>query len=137
MDPPGGKCWRASGGAWTSITASRSNGVRSLELALATLPAGDEQVLVRFHADVREQRMVHAWWVAGGAVAGTGTGGALLLVDPVTLLASLPFGAGVAFGGLLAGRSYYRREVSKIETVLAGLLDRLEHRPAAAVGAFR
>lgn len=110
------------------------NGVRSLEFALAASPARDGEVLVRFHADVREQRLAHAWWLAGGAVAGTGTAGALFLVDPVAVLASVPVGAGLAFGGHLAGRSYYRREVSKIETALAGLLDRLEHRPRAPAG---
>ncbi|MDP8954152.1 MAG: hypothetical protein M3N37_04400 [Actinomycetota bacterium] len=112
------------------------NGVRSLEFALAASPAGDRKVLVCFHADVREQRTAHAWWMAGGAVAGTGTAGALFLVDPITGLASLPLGAGMAFGGHLAGRSYYRREVSKIETALAGLLDRLEHRPRSAASAL-
>lgn len=109
------------------------NGVRTLEFALAASPAGDGKVLVCFHADVREQRTAHAWWMAAGAVAGTGTAGALFLVDPVTVLASLPLGAGMAVGGHLAGRSYYRREVGKIETALAGLLDRLEHRPRAPV----
>lgn len=113
------------------------NGVCSLEFALAASPAEDGRVLVCFHADVREQRTAHAWWITGGAVAGTGTAGALFLVDPVTGLASLPLGAVMAFGGHLAGRSCYRREVGKIETALAGLLDRLEHRPRAAVEAGR
>ena len=113
------------------------NGVRSLELALAEPPADDGEVLVRFWADVGEQRTAHAWLAAGGALAGAGAAGALLLVDPVTVLASLPLGAGMAFGGHLAGRSYYRREVGKIETALAGLLDRLEHRPRAPVEAGR
>jgi hypothetical protein len=35
------------------------------------------------------------------------------------------------------GSSYYRREVDKIETALAGLLDRLEHRPNAVIEASR
>ncbi len=106
------------------------NGVRSLEFALAESPAGVGRVLVRLQADVRDQRNAAAWLFAGGAMAGAGAAGALLLVDPVTLVASIPGGAGVAFGGHLAGRSHYRREVGKIETALAGLLDRLEHRPS-------
>lgn len=105
------------------------NGVRSLDLALAEPPVGGGLVMVRLRADVRDQRLAHAWYVAGGAVAGTAIAGALLLVDPATLVASLPAGAGLAVGGHHAGRRYYRREVDKIETALAGLLDRLEHRP--------
>jgi hypothetical protein len=106
------------------------NGVRSLGFALAEPPAGDGQVVVRFQADVGDQRNAHAWLVAGGATAGAGAAGVLLLLaDPATVIASVPAGAGMAFGGHLAGRSYYRREVGKIETALQGLLDRLEHRP--------
>lgn len=111
------------------------NGVRSLELAVAEPPTADGEVLVRFRADVGEQRTAHAWLIAGGAVAGAGgAAGGLLLVDPLALalVASLPAGAGLAFGGHRAGRRYYRREVGKIETALAGLLDRLQHRPTVA-----
>ncbi len=75
--------------------------------------------------------------IAGGAVAGSSAAGALLLIDPLALVASLPLGTGVAFGAHIAGRSYYRREVGKIETALAGLLDRLEHRPRNMVEASR
>ncbi len=113
------------------------NGVRNLEVALAEPPAGDGRVLVRLRADVSDQRAAHAWCVVGGGVAGVGAAGALFLIDPVALVASLPVGAGVGFGGHVAGRSYYRREVSKIETALAGLLDRLEHRPRNMVEASR
>lgn len=113
------------------------NGVRSLEFALAEPPNPDGHVLVRLQADVREQRAAHAWCVAGGVAAGTGAASALFLVDPVTLVASLPVGAGTAFGAHVAGRSYYRREVDKIETALAGLLDRLEHRPRTVIETSR
>jgi hypothetical protein len=106
------------------------NGVRSLEFALAEPPADEGQVLVRLQADVRDQRNASAWLVAGGAMAGTaGAAGALVLFDPISLVASIPGGAGVALGGHFAGRSLYRQKVGKIETALAGLLDRLEHRP--------
>jgi hypothetical protein len=117
------------------------NGVRSLEFTLVEPPTGDGQVLVRLQADVGDQRLAHAWSVAAGAVLGAGAGaaGGLLLVDPLALalLVSLPAGAGFASGGHVVGRRYYRREVGKIETALAGLLDRLEHRPQANVGAGR
>jgi hypothetical protein len=110
------------------------NGVRRLELALAEPPAQDGGVLVRLHVDVGEQRSAHAWCTGGGAAVGAGLLAGSALVPGLDLLvaAALPVGAGAAVAGHRLGRSYYRREVGKVETALAGLLDRLEHRPASA-----
>jgi len=110
------------------------NGVRRLELALTEPPAKDGDVLVRLHVDVGEQRSTHAWCTVGGAAAGAGllVGSALLPELDLLVAAALPLGAGAAVAGHRLGRSHYRREVGKVETALAGLLDRLEHRPASS-----
>jgi hypothetical protein len=111
------------------------NGVRSLQLALAEPPDGAGRVLVSVEADVGEQRLAHVWLAAGGATVGVGVVGGSLLIDLVATIASLPISAGLVVGGHQLGRSYYRREVGKIETALAGLLDRLEHRPRSPITA--
>ena len=110
------------------------NGVRRLEVALAEEPTGARRrVVVCLEADVSDQRAAHGWLLGGGAAAGTAAvaGAALVPGFDLLLLASLPVGAGLAIGGHLTGRAQYCREVGRIETALEGLLDRLEHRPAA------
>jgi hypothetical protein len=94
------------------------------------------RVLVSVEADVGDQRLAHVWLAAGGATVGAGVVGGSLLTDIVEVVAaSLPISAGLVVGGHQLGRSYYRREVGKIETALAGLLDRLEHRPRSPITA--
>jgi hypothetical protein len=111
------------------------NGVRSLQLILVEPPDGAGHVLVSVEADVGDQRLAHVWLAAGGATVGAGVVGGSLLIDLVAVVASLPISAGLVAGGHQLGRSYYRREVGKIETALAGLLDRLEHRPRSPITA--
>ena len=111
------------------------NGVRRLEVGVAAEPgSGQGRVMVSLVADVGDQRTASAWYLGGGAAAGAGVVGAAALVPGVDLLvlASLPVAAGAALGGHWLGRHHYRREVGQIEQALAGVLDRLEHRPAPA-----
>ncbi len=111
------------------------NGVRQLEVAVAPEPGNDGRpVMVSLVADVGEQRTASAWYLGGGAAAGAGVGAGAALVPGLDLLvlASLPVAAGAALGGHRLGRYHYRREVGEIELALAGVLDRLEHRPVPA-----
>lgn len=107
------------------------NGVRQLEVALADEPGtGPGRVVVHLDADVGEQRSAQAWTLCGGAAAGAGVvGGTALVADLIVVLASLPVGTGLLLGGHVLGRAHYTSQVAKVETALAGLLDRLEHRP--------
>ncbi|HEV2766769.1 MAG TPA: hypothetical protein VGV63_03545 [Acidimicrobiales bacterium] len=113
------------------------NGVRRLEVAVAAEPGSEEgRVMVVLVADVGEQRAASAWYLGGGAATGAGVVGGAALVPGLDLLvlAALPVAAGAAVGGLWLGRYHYRREVGEIELALAGVLDRLQHRPAPAPG---
>jgi hypothetical protein len=109
------------------------NGVRRLEVAVAPEPDTEGgRVMVSLVADVGEQRAASAWYLGGGGAAGAGAvaGAALVPGLDLLVLASLPVAAGATWAGHWLGRYHYRREVGRIETALAGVLDRLEHRPA-------
>ena len=107
--------------------------VRRLELALVPGQGADgRQVMVCVVADVGEHRATQAWLLGGAAAAATGLVGATVAsvgLDPL-LLVSLPAGAGLVAGGRRWGCARYAFEVGRIETALAGVLDRLERRPA-------
>lgn len=111
------------------------SGVRRLDLALAPDQGHDGgRVMVSLVADVAEQRRAHAWLLGGGAAAGAGVVGATAAtvgLEPL-LVMTLPVSAGFVVGSHRWGLARYRDEVGRIETALAGLLDRLERRPAVA-----
>lgn len=110
------------------------NQVRSVQVTLTPVPASapspaEASVLVRIALDLTGVRSIHAGWLgAGGAAGGVAIVGtaATVGVDPLVLL-SLPVAGGLTTGGHLVGRREARREVEKIHTAVAGLLDRLEH----------
>ena len=107
--------------------------VRRLDVAIASDQGDDRsRVMVSVVADVSEHRTTQAWLLGGGVAAAAGVMGATVAtvgLDPL-LLVSLPTGAGLVVGGHHWGQVRYAQEVGRIETALAGLLDRLERRPA-------
>ncbi len=111
--------------------------VRHLQVALAPGQGDDgRQVMVNLVADVGEHRSAHASILAWGTAAAAGVTGFTAVgvgLDPL-LLASLPVSVGLVAGSHRWGLAQYRRQVHRIETALAGLLDRLERRPALTAG---
>ncbi|MFP3906249.1 MAG: hypothetical protein ACLFWR_04410 [Acidimicrobiales bacterium] len=110
------------------------NQVHSVQVTLTPAPPSasspqQPSVLVRISLDLTGVRSIHATWIGiGGAAGGAAIVGAATTVgvDPVALL-SLPVAGGLTTGGHFVGRREARREVEKIHTAVAGLLDRLEH----------
>ena len=111
--------------------------VPRIQVALAADQGDDgRRVMVNLVADVAEHRNAQGWLVAAGATAAAGVTGVTIAsvgIDPL-LLASLPVSAGLVGGSHRLAAAQYRQQVGRIETALAGFLDRLEHRPAIAAG---
>jgi len=87
-----------------------------------------EKVLVAIEADAGGARAAHGFLLGAGGVVGAGAvAAAAVVVDPVVAVAA-PAGLLAGGGaGHIAGRSLHRRRSASVATVLAGLLDRLEH----------
>lgn len=131
-----GSKWARRGGWMSDVRRGVDPGgrfvlkeVSSVHVTVSPDGDRDDLVLVRLALDLTSVRSIHRTWLAGGAVSGVavlGGAGALVGIDPLAI-AALPVAGGLTAGGHYVGRWNARREVEKIHTAVAGLLDRLEH----------
>lgn len=90
--------------------------------------ADDDHVVVRFEVDVsglkqRQRRALTRTTTVGLGVSG----GLALIIGPEALLVGAPVAAGVGARRQFRARDRARRDVSRIDVALNGLLDRIEH----------
>lgn len=100
---------------------------RRVELSVAGLEDGWS--LVTLTVDLRNVRSEHGiGWISGLAGAGSGAGVVAVLVLGVPALVAVPALAAAAVGGTSAATRWtLQKKRRRLELVLEGLLDRLEH----------
>ena len=113
--------------------------VGAVDVRVADDPSGDDgRVLVRIDADLGLLRRRQV----GGAALGTtlvaaGSGWLVALNGPELLLVVVPLGGGAIAGSIMGARVLARRAVTRIETALHGMIDRIEHGPRDSRAAFK
>jgi hypothetical protein len=113
--------------------------VGAVDVRVADDPSGDGgRVLVRIDADLGllRRRQVGAAAV-GTTLVAAGSGWLVALNGPELLLVVVPLGGGAIAGSIMGARMLARRAVTRIETALHGLVDRIEHGPRDSRAAFK
>jgi hypothetical protein len=112
--------------------------VGAVDVRVADDPSTEGQVLVRIDADLgvlRRRQIARA--AVGTTLVAAGSGWLVALNGPELLLIVVPVGGGAIAGMLALARSMARTAVTRAETALHGLLDRVEHGPRDARAALK
>lgn len=124
------------------LSTRRRQGLRlvgAVDVRVADDPSSDDKrVMVRIDADLgvlRRRQVARA--AVGTTLVAAGSGWLVAMNGPELLLLVAPAGGGLIAGTILGARALARRAVTRVETALQGLVDRIEHGPRDGRAALR
>jgi hypothetical protein len=113
--------------------------VGAVDVRVADDVSGDDgRVLVRIDVDLGLLRRRQVGAAAmGTTLVAAGSGWLVALNGPELLFVVVPLGGGAIAGSIMGARMLARRAVTRVETALHGLVDRIEHGPRDSRAAFK